>query len=155
MKTQSSWDNFYMDLAYKVSELSYAEDCKVGCVIVKEGNILSFSYNGTAPGTNNSTEVSGHTLSTVFHAEEAALCKLLKEGRSPAGATLYCTLSSCIQCAKLIYQSGITRVVYREPYKDLSGVEFLSNLGVLVNQPLSHNMLFTPEQLKYTGLLND
>jgi dCMP deaminase len=153
MKTQESWDRFYLGVATKVADLSYATDKKVGCVIVREDNILSFSYNGTYPGSNNNTEVNGVTPPTVYHAEEAAICKLAFEGRSTKGCTMYVTMSPCIQCAKLILRSGIVRVVYQMPYKDLSGVNFLKQHGVVVNDIMSNTMLFSKEELKHTGLL--
>ena len=143
-----------MSLVDKIAELSYAEDKKVGALVVKDGNIISFSYNGTAPGRNNSTEANGRTLDEVYHAEASALHKLAKSGVSPHGATVYCTMAPCIHCAKIIYASGVTRVVYKTPYKDMSGVDFLSSLGVAVNTENNHAYLIPEDQLKNTGLLN-
>ena len=154
MKSQQSWDNFYMSLVDKISELSYAEDKKVGALVVKDDNIVSFSYNGTARGRNNSTEANGRTLDEVYHAEASALHKLAKSGVSPYGATIYCTMAPCIHCAKIIYGCGLSRVVYKTPYKDMSGVDFLLSLGVAVNTENNHAYLIPRDQLKNTGLLN-
>ena len=136
-----------MSLVDKIAELSYAEDKKVGALVVKDGNIISFSYNGTAPGRNNSTEINGRTLDEVYHAEAHALLKLSRAGHSPAGATIYCTLAPCIHCAKIIYACGVTRVVYQMPYKDMSGVQFLKELGVAVNSPQYHDQLINQDEL--------
>jgi dCMP deaminase len=158
MKTQQSWDRFFMDITYKVSELSYANDRKVGCVIVKDGNILSFSYNGTPCGMDNCTEHDGKTLPYVYHAEEAALMKMAKQGISTLGTTLYCNLSPCIFCAKLILQAGVSRVVYDYVHKDGDGINFLKNTSIIVSnvndKPMpEHSYLIPIEQLRHTGLL--
>ena len=130
MKSQLSWDRFYMSLAEKCAELSY-DARKVGCVIVRNGNILSFSYNGTAPLTDNTTrDVSNETLPEVMHAEQAAIAKAAREGVSVNMSTVYITLSPCITCAKLLLFSGIKRVVYRDEYKDLTGIQYLQDNGV-------------------------
>ena len=147
-KTLSDWDVMYMDICNVISKMSYADDKKVGAIIVKDGNIISFSYNGTAKGTDNDTQ-----RNPVLHAEANAIAKVAGSNYSTRGATLYCTLSPCIDCSKLIYSSGITRVVYRDDYKTLGGVEYLRKLGVLVNEQPSNTKLFTDEELKMTGLL--
>jgi dCMP deaminase len=159
MKNQLSWDRFYLDIANKVSELSYANDRKVGCVIVRNGNILSFSYNGTPPGFPNETECNGVTLPTVYHAEEAAILKMAREGISTSDTTIYCTLSPCLHCAKIIVQAGVKRLVYRDKYKDDTGINFLLSNGVSthsineVNQINEHCNLIPVDQLRHTGLL--
>ncbi len=147
-KTQSDWDVMYMDICTRISKMSYATDKQVGAIIVNDGNIVSFSYNGTARGTDNDTQ-----KYPVLHAEANAIAKVACSNNSTKGSTLYCTLAPCIECSKLIYSSGIARVVYRDDYKNMEGVKYLRNLGVLVNEQVNHNMLFTDEQLKMTGLL--
>jgi dCMP deaminase len=160
MKTQSHWDHFYMDIVNTVSNLSYATDRKVGCLIVKDDNILSFSYNGTPRGTCNDTECNGKTLETVYHAEEAAIMKMAKQGIRTLGCTLYCNLSPCIYCSKLILQAGICRVVYDYVHKEGDGIKFLKENNVVVHNindsvyPVpSHCELIPIDQLRHTGLL--
>ncbi len=148
IKQQSNWDVMYMDICDVISKMSYATDKQVGAIIVKDDNIISFSYNGTARGTNNDTQ-----KYPVLHAETNAIAKVASSNNSTKGSTLYCTLAPCINCSKLIYSSGITRVVYRDDYKSMEGVEYLRKLGVLVNEQDSHNILFTDDELRKTGLL--
>ena len=147
-KILSDWDIMYMEICNVISRMSYAEDKKVGAIIVKDGNIISFSYNGTARGTNNDTQ-----KYPVLHAEANAIAKVACSNNSTKNSTLYCSLAPCIECSKLIYSSGIARVVYRDDYKTMEGVEYLRNLGVLVNEQPSNTKLFTDEELKMTGLL--
>jgi dCMP deaminase len=148
MKTQTDWDNFYMNICNLIAQQSYAEDRKVGAIIVKGDNIISFSYNGTARGTNNDTQTN-----PVLHAEAQAIAKVARSNLSSEGATLYCTLSPCIECSKLIYASGIHRVVYKSPYKCTDGIRYLEQLGVVINRTDVHNSLIPIDQLRYTGLL--
>jgi dCMP deaminase len=148
MKSQTDWDNFYMNICNLIAQQSYAEDRKVGAIIVKGDNIISFSYNGTARGTNNDTQTN-----PVLHAEAQAIAKVARSNLSSEGATLYCTLSPCIECSKLIYASGIHRVVYKSPYKCTDGIRYLEQLGVVINRTDVHNSLIPIDQLRYTGLL--
>jgi dCMP deaminase len=147
-KTLSDWDVMYMDICNVISKLSYATDKKVGAIIVKDSNIISFSYNGTARGTDNNTQ-----QNPVLHAEATAIAKVAASNHSTSDATLYCTLAPCIDCSKLIYSSGISRVVYRDDYKSMEGVEYLRKLGVLVNEQPSNTKLFSAKELANTGLL--
>ena len=147
-KTLSDWDVMYMDICNVISKMSYATDKKVGAIIVKDGNIISFSYNGTAKGTDNDTQ-----RNPVLHAEASAIAKVASSSYSTRDATLYCTLAPCIDCSKLIYSSGIIRVVYRDDYKSMEGVDYLRSLNVLVNEQPSNTRLFKDEELKMTGLL--
>ena len=154
MKTQNTWDKFYLGVAASAAQMSYAEDRKVGAIIVKDGNIISFSYNGTPPGNDNSTEKNGVTLSSVLHAEAQAIAKVAQSTTSSKGATLYCTLSPCVECAKLIIGAGIRRVVFDQLYKDTSGINLLDKNGVLTNDSdENHNRLIPIDQLRHTGLL--
>lgn len=150
MKSQNSWDDFYMRIANLVSQQSYAEDRKVGAIIVKGDNIISFSYNGTPRGTDNDTQAN-----EVLHAEAQAIAKVARSNQSAVGSTLYCTLSPCIDCAKLAYAAGISRVVFRDPYKCDRGIVFLRKHGVIVNSTQLHEILIDPMVLRNTGLLND
>jgi dCMP deaminase len=148
MKSQKDWDNFYLNICSLVAQQSYAEDRKVGAVIVKDNNIISFSYNGTPPGTDNDTQTN-----PVLHAEAYAIAKVAASNMSTKGATLYCTLSPCIECAKLIYSCGIDRVVYQSPYKSMEGAEWLRENFILVNEVFNPNKYADIEWLKQTGLL--
>jgi len=139
-----------MRIANLISQQSYAEDRKVGAIIVKDDNIISFSYNGTPRGTNNDTQVH-----EVLHAEAQAIAKVSRSNQSTLGATLYSTLSPCIDCAKLIYAVGIHRVVFRDPYKCSRGIDFLNNQGVIINNTQLHEAFINPMMLINTGLLDD
>lgn len=131
----NKFDFTYMEMAETFAQLSSANRKKVGCLVVKDRQIISEGYNGTPSGMDNTCEDSeDKTHWYVLHAEANALMKLAKSTLSSDGATLYTTYSPCKECSKLIYQSGIKRVLYREAYKDLTGVEFLINLGVEVKQ---------------------
>jgi len=154
MKTESDWDEFYLNVANLTAQQSYADDRKVGSIIVKDGNIISFSYNGTPKGWDNETQDNtGETKDSVFHAESQAIAKVARSTQSTEGATLYSTLSPCLNCAKLISQSGITRVVYRDTYKCTKGISFLTLMNVAINRPYSTTMLANPEWLAKSGLL--
>lgn len=148
MKTQKDWDNFYMSVCDLISQQSYADDRKVGAIIVKDDNIISFSYNGTARGTNNDTQ-----NNPVLHAEAQAIAKVARSNLSTKDSTLYCTLSPCMDCSKLIFAAGISRVVFRDLYKCTKGIDYLKALGVIINRPDVHNVLFEPSELRHTGLL--
>ena len=148
MKTQNDWDNFYLNICSLIAQQSYAEDRKVGAIIVKDDNIIAFSYNGTARGADNDTQTN-----PVLHAEAQAISKVARSNLSTQGSTLYCTLSPCIDCSKLIYACGIVRVVYQSEYKCLKGVEYLRKNSILVNELPNHNRFADIEWLKGTGLL--
>lgn len=134
--TIDKYSNAYMNVAKEFSFLSYAVRKKVGCVIVKEGNIIAHGWNGTPSGVDNCCEYEENgeliTKQEVLHAELNALMKLAKGTQSSEGSSLYVTLSPCLHCAKLIVQAGVTSVYYSEEYRDLEGVKFLLNLGVSI-----------------------
>lgn len=111
--------------------LSYAERKKVGAIAVKNGSIIAEAYNGTPPGWDNCCEYNGITKPEVIHAEANLLMKLAKSTISSEGAIIFLTLSPCQQCANLIAAAGIKEVYYKEEYRDLSGVDFLTKYGVL------------------------
>ena len=131
---EERYDTLYMDIANRVAEMSYDSDTQVGAVIVKDGNIISMGWNGTPSGFDNSCKhpETGATLSTVIHAEANAICKLARTSGSGLGSTLYTTLSPCIECTKLILQSGISEVVVDKAYeKDLEGFKILNEKGMI------------------------
>ena len=118
-------------MALEWSKLSYCKRRQVGALIVKDRMIISDGYNGTPTGFENICEDDeNYTKWYVLHAEANAIMKVAASTQSSQGATLYITLSPCKECSKLIFQSGIKRVVYYKAYKDLSGVEFLKKAGI-------------------------
>ena len=148
------WDSLYLDIAGRVGQMSHAQRSKVGAVLVKDRNILAFGYNGTPSGMDNTCEHKhvivpsdydniqvyidqGYTfqdglgftkLTTkpeVLHAESNAIAKIARSTQSSCGATLYVTLSPCMECAKMIVQSGIKRVVFRQKYRNEDPITFL------------------------------
>tara|TARA_Y100000589_G_scaffold291853_1_gene295609 strand:+ start:1052 stop:1432 length:381 start_codon:yes stop_codon:yes gene_type:complete len=122
-------------MAHEWGMLSHCDRKKVGAIIVKNGMIISDGFNGTPTGFDNHCEdEEGYTKWYVLHAEANAILKVAKSTNSCEGATLYLTLSPCKDCAKLIHQSGIKRLVYIKEYKDSSGLKFLKKAGVELNQ---------------------
>ena len=131
---QLRYDIAYLKMAEEWSKLSHCKRKQVGSLIVKDKMIISDGYNGTPTGFENFCEdEDGYTKWYVLHAEANAIAKVSGSTQSTKGSTLYITLSPCRECSKLIFQSGITRVVYFKKYKDLSGVEFLIKSGVKVD----------------------
>jgi dCMP deaminase len=126
MEKQKKLDNTFINIAKEIGSLSYCTRSKVGAVLVKDGNVISFGYNGTPAGMDNGCEENNVTKEEVIHAEMNAILKAAKSGNAVDGSTLYLSLSPCKNCCKLIVQSGIKRVVYLEEYRDLSPIEFLS-----------------------------
>lgn len=134
MDKTKKYDIAYLKMAETWGKLSYCKRRQVGAIIVKNRMIISDGYNGTPTGFENVCEdEDNYTKWYVLHAEANAILKVARSTQSCDGATLYVTLSPCRECSKLIHQSGISRVVYSEAYKDLSGVEFLKKAGVKVN----------------------
>lgn len=129
------YDEAYMKMAFVWSELSWCKRKKVGAIVVKDKQIISDGYNGTPTGMDNTCEdCDNNSHQYVLHAEANALMKLAKSTNSSIGATLYVTLSPCMECAKLILQSGIKRVVFSERYRDDSSILFLRKNGIEVEQ---------------------
>lgn len=127
------FDVRYMRMARIWAENSYCERRKVGALIVKNKMIISDGYNGTPSGFENVCEDENNvTKPYVLHAEANAITKVARSYNSSEGATLYVTASPCIECAKLIIQSGITRVVYGERYRIMDGVDLLEKAGIEV-----------------------
>lgn len=124
-----------MNVAKEVAKLSYCKRKHVGAVIVKDSNIISFGYNGTLAGEDNCCETPENTTKDeVVHAEANAILKLSGSHESAKGATLYLTLTPCIECSKMITVAGIERVVYNEDYRCNRGVEKLLSRGITVEQ---------------------
>lgn len=144
MPNLAKLDNMYMDIAARVAAMSYARRAKVGAVLAHNNNIISYGWNGSPSGQDNNceNEING-VLSTkpeVLHAESNVLMKLVASGGTgSSGSTLYVTLSPCFECAKLIKQAKISRVVYRDQYRDSSGIDFLTSLGVVVEKIKGEN----------------
>ena len=131
---QLKYDIAYLKIAEEWSKLSHCKRKQVGSLIVKDKMIISDGYNGTPSGFENFCEdEDGYTKWYVLHAEANAIAKVSGSTQSTKGSTLYITLSPCKECSKLIFQSGISRVVYSKKYKDLSGIEFLIKSGVSVD----------------------
>jgi len=162
-------DLIYMQMAYQISKLSYAKRRRVGCIIVKDTQIISTGYNGTPYNFENDCEEvqvrdidnANHkkvleekgydcedgccskevTKREVLHAESNALAKISRSTLSSEGADMYVTMSPCFDCAKLIIQSGIARVFYSESYRDMAGVELLEKAGITVKEVVCWNDL--------------
>ena len=128
---QLNLDKRYLRMAQIWAENSYCRRRQVGALIVKDKMIISDGYNGTPVGFENVCEdENDRTKPYVLHAEANAITKVAQSNNSSRGATLYVTSSPCIECAKLIIQSGITRVVYGEVYRLRDGIELLERAGV-------------------------
>ncbi len=131
MDKQQLLDARYLRMAQIWAENSYCRRRQVGALIVKNKMIISDGYNGTPVGFENVCEdENDHTKPYVLHAEANAITKVAQSHNSSSGATLYVTSSPCIECAKLIIQSGIKRVVYGEVYRLRDGIELLERAGI-------------------------
>ena len=142
-----------MKTAEIFAELSHARRLHVGAIVVKDDRIISIGYNGMPAGWDNNCEyevtefqteygvgsklVNTGELKTrpeVLHAETNSIAKLAKSNESGLGATMFVTHAPCLDCAKLIYQSGISSVLYRDTYRDTSGITFLEKSGIIVEK---------------------
>lgn len=136
----------YMDVAARFAKLSSARRLQVGAIVVKDDRIISIGYNGMPAGWDNNCEhemvveaeigedIILKTKPEVLHAESNAIAKLARCSESGEGASIFVTHSPCIDCAKLIYQSGIGHVYYRGSYRSGDGIEFLNKCGVKVEK---------------------
>ena len=134
----------YMKTAQTFAELSHARRLHVGAIIVKDDRIISIGYNGMPAGWDNNCEdeikwPNGDikflkTKPEVLHAETNAIAKLARSTESGNSATLFVTHAPCLDCAKLVYQSGINSVFYRNDYRDEDGIQFLEKAGVKVER---------------------
>lgn len=131
------FDLRYLEMASVWARNSYCKRRQVGALLVKDRMIISDGYNGTPSGFENICEdENGVTKPYVLHAEANAITKIAKSGNNSAGATLYVTASPCMECAKLIIQSGIRRVVYKDAYRLTDGVDLLRRAGIEVEGPI-------------------
>ena len=122
-----------MEIAETVSKMSYAKRLQVGAIVVKDNRIISIGYNGTPAGwDNNCEDENNKTKPEVIHAEANSIMKLASSNESGKGSVMFLTHAPCIDCAKLIYGSGITQVYYKHKYRDQSGVEFLKKCNLIV-----------------------
>ena len=133
----------HMKAAEVYAQLSSAKRLQVGCVVVKDNTIIGIGYNGMPSGWTNDCEdviqlsddtVELKTKSEVLHAETNALAKIAKSTNSSEDASLFVTHAPCLDCAKLIYQSGINSIYYRNSYRDEKGIDFLKKAGVIVEK---------------------
>ena len=142
MATQKQLDKVYMQNAINMATLSHAVRKKVGCILVTPENIQIGAYNGQPSGWDNCCEDVHETepfeylvtKNTVIHAELNAILHAARQGVSVKGATLYTTLSCCTACSAMIAQAGVKRVVFKQDYRDTSGVELLKQHGIIVEQ---------------------
>jgi len=126
-----NWHNTYLQIAEIIAQHSKDQDRKVGCIVVKDGRIISTGYNGTPHGfDNNCKDENRKTKPEVIHAESNAITKCAKSTESIAGGTMYSTLSCCVECAKLIIQCEIKEFYYLEAWKDSAGLDLLVKAGV-------------------------
>ena len=129
------FDQRYLEMAEIWARNSYCKRRQVGAILVKDRMIISDGYNGTPSGFENICEdENGVTKPYVLHAEANAISKVAKSGNSSDGATLYVTASPCIECAKLIIQAGIRRVVYKDEYRLTDGIDLLKRAGIEVEK---------------------
>jgi len=140
----NKWQSAYMDTAERFASLSSAQSLKVGSIVVKDNRIISIGYNGMPSGWSNTCEeVTGEydfgvkttkTKPEVIHAEANAISKLAGSNESGKDATMYITHAPCIECAKMIYASGITTVFYKHKYRDENGIHFLEKCKIKVEK---------------------
>ncbi|MDO4823007.1 MAG: dCMP deaminase family protein [Bacteroidales bacterium] len=129
---QRKLDERYLRMARIWAENSYCQRRQVGALVVKDNRIISDGYNGTPSGFENVCEENNVTKPYVLHAEANAITKLARSHNSSDGATMYITASPCIECAKLIIQSGVKRVIYGEKYRLDEGINLLERAGIEV-----------------------
>ena len=142
---QKKWIDAYLDMADRFAQLSYAKRLKVGAIVVKDNRVISIGYNGTPAGWDNDCEELVYriaeepvlkTKAEVIHAEANAIIKLAKSGDSSDGGSMFITHAPCVDCAKLIFGSGINSVYYRNSYRSEEGIEFLKKCNIVVEKVL-------------------
>jgi len=149
---KQKWIDAFMDTAERFAELSSAVRLQVGAVVVKDNRIISIGYNGMPSGWTNECEHVVDVAKTdprydynnftkelktkdeVIHAEANAILKLARDGESGYGSSLFCTHAPCIHCAKLIHGAGISKVYYRDTYRDSIGLEFLEKCNIEIER---------------------
>ena len=132
LSKQTKLDLRYLRMARICAENSYCKRRQVGALVVKDKMIISDGYNGTPSGFENICEENDITKPYVLHAEANAITKLARSSNNSDGSTLYVTASPCIECAKLIIQAGIKRVVYAEKYRLNDGIQLMERAGIKV-----------------------
>lgn len=130
----SKWDHMYMDIACRVAEESKCPRKKVGCCVLLESGLLATGINGFPSGMQEDWNDGEESNPSVTHAELNAMAKLLEQGVSCRGATVYLTLSPCLECAKLLVGAKVSRVIYKELYRCEEGVDHLKKYGIIVQQ---------------------
>jgi dCMP deaminase len=149
---KQKWVDAFMDTAERFAQLSSAVRLQVGAVVVKDNRIISIGYNGMPSGWTNECEHVVDVAKTdprydynnftkelktkdeVIHAEANAIIKLARDGESGNGSSLFCTHAPCVQCAKMIYGAGISKMYYRNTYRDTSGIDFLIKCNIEVEK---------------------
>lgn len=148
MSNQTELDGVYMGMAFRMAKLSKARRAQVGAMLVTGHGVILSGYNGTPRGTDNNCEVEVSdyvdygepprtvlvTKPEVIHAELNCIMKAAREGVSVVDSTVYITMMPCVPCAAMMLQAGVKRVVYRDVYRDDSGVKYLVSNGVTVDQ---------------------
>jgi len=146
LRMKQKWIDAFMDTAARFADLSSAVRLKVGAIVVKDDRIISIGYNGMPSGWDNTCEIELHqpvgrvdlvSKPEVLHAETNAIAKLAKSNESGMGATMFITHAPCLDCAKLIYQSGISSVLYRHSYRNTDGIDFLEKCKIEVKKDLT------------------
>ena len=129
----NKWKRAFMETANTFGKLSHAKRAQVGAAIVKDNRIISVGYNGMPSGWDNTCEVDNVTKPEVLHAETNAIAKVARSAESCEGADIYTTYAPCLDCAKLIYQSGISKVYYANDHmRSTAGVDFLHKCDIEV-----------------------
>ncbi len=140
---KQKWVDAFMDTAERFAQLSSAKRLQVGACVVKDNRIISIGYNGMPSGWDNTCEnviqhsddtISLVTKDEVIHAEANAISKLARSGDSGLGADIFCTHAPCIHCAKIIYGAGISKLYYRESYRNTEGIDFLIKCNIEVEK---------------------
>lgn len=133
----NKWDDYFMDVALRTSQLSYAKRLQVGSVAVKHNRIILCGFNGTPAGDDNNCEhlINGElkTKPNVLHSEENLILFAANHGISLNGSAIYITHAPCLNCSRLIYGSGIIRVVYKNVYRDSAGLDFLQTRKIVID----------------------
>lgn len=133
---EDKWNNYFMDVAIRTSEMSKGKRLKVGAVAVKDKRIVCTGYNGTVSkyGDESLEDENGNTKIDVLHAEENLVAQAALHGVSLRGAIIYCNYNPCRHCAALLAQVGVSEVVYLNEYRDLSGIEKLKQYRIKVTK---------------------
>lgn len=146
------YDAMYMDFANRAAAESRCPRTRVGCVVVLGSGVVCPGLNGMPPGGPNDWEFSPDGNPEVIHAELQALGKCLEQGLSAKGSTVYVTLSPCLECAKLLVRAGVRRVVYRDKYRKVDGINYLIKYGVVVEKLAFSDWGGVPYLVRWEGV---